>query len=339
VDSSISPSPGTLQPRYRRVLSFGDVLDESIRVFRQNWVNFALVSAIALIPPGILLVWVTTTGVFTSLGALSAIQSGRFPNPAVFAGLGFAILASTLVSVLFGLLWSAATVVTANTYLHGEVPTLRGVYGEAARHLFGVLVATVVLLLALIVLMAVASVLFFITVGGLVGIVPVVALIAWWLRPGARKGWVKWLIIVTTPFGLAAYFSFRWSMYLVAIMLENCGPIGAFQRSSQLTDRHWFRVASILIVSGLIVAVLRSILTLLVSVPLSVSSTLRGELSPGVVESAINGAVGILVQILFASVGSVVYTLLFVDLRNRREGTDMAERLTQLEASPITPGE
>ena len=73
--------------------------------------------------------------------------------------------------------------------------------------------------------------------------------------------------------------------------------------------------------------------------PLSVTSTLRGQIGPGVVESAINGAVGVLVQILFASVGSVVYTLLFVDLRNRREGTDMAERLTQLEASPITPGE
>jgi len=46
------PSMGTLQARYRRVLSFGDVLDESIRLFRQHWVNFALVSAVALIPPG-----------------------------------------------------------------------------------------------------------------------------------------------------------------------------------------------------------------------------------------------------------------------------------------------
>ena len=67
MDSSISPSPGTLQPRYRRVLSFGDVLDESIRLFRQHWVNFALVSAIALIPPGIVLVWVTAAGFLTSL--------------------------------------------------------------------------------------------------------------------------------------------------------------------------------------------------------------------------------------------------------------------------------
>ena len=225
MDSSISPSPGILQPRYRHVLSFGDVLDESIRVFRQHWVNFALVSAIALIPPGILLVWVTAAGVFTSLDTLTALQSGRFPNPAVFAGFGFAILASTLVSVLFGLLWSAATVATANAYLHGEVPTLRSVYGQAARRLFVVLVATLVLVLALFVLTVLAGVLSVITVGGLVGIVPLVALIVWWLRPGARKGWVKWLIIVTTPFGLAAYFSFRWSMYLVAIVLEDGGPI------------------------------------------------------------------------------------------------------------------
>ena len=46
----------------------------------------------------------------------------------------------------------------------------------------------------------------------------------------------------------------------------------------------------------------------------------------------------LILRILFGSVGVIVYTLMFIDLRNRREGTDMAERLTQLEASPMTPG-
>jgi hypothetical protein len=38
---------------------------------------------------------------------------------------------------------------------------------------------------------------------------------------------------------------------------------------------------------------------------------------------------------LFASIGSIVYTVVFLDLRNRREGTDIGERVSQLEASAL----
>jgi hypothetical protein len=51
--------------------------------------------------------------------------------------------------------------------------------------------------------------------------------------------------------------------------------------------------------------------------------------------NAVSEAVSVVLRILFASVGLIVYTLLFFDLRNRREGTDMVERLTQLEAAPF----
>ena len=45
-------------------------------------------------------------------------------------------------------------------------------------------------------------------------------------------------------------------------------------------------------------------------------------------------AVGVALQVLFASIGSIVYTLVFVDLRNRREATDILERVSLLEADP-----
>ena len=45
-------SDGTLQPRYRRILAFGDVLDEGIGLFRQHWAHFALVSASRSSRPG-----------------------------------------------------------------------------------------------------------------------------------------------------------------------------------------------------------------------------------------------------------------------------------------------
>ena len=55
-----------------------------------------------------------------------------------------------------------------------------------------------------------------ITLGGIFGLVPLVALLFWWLRPTARRGWLKWLIVLTTPMGLPTYFGFRWAMYLAA---------------------------------------------------------------------------------------------------------------------------
>jgi hypothetical protein len=266
------------------------------------------------------------------------LASGNIASSASLAALGGTILASTLVSVLFGLLWSGAIITTADAHLRGEQPTLARVYGRAVRRLFTVLLASILLALALFVLTIVSGALFVLTLGGILGIVPTVALIVWWLRPDMRKGWVKWLIIVTATLGLPLYYGFRWAMYLAAVVLEDYGPVAALQRSSQLTDRHLFRVASILVLASIIVGVLRSVLTALVQIPLLVASTMRGQVGLSPAETAISTGVSVLLQILFASVGSIVYTLLFVDLRNRREGTDMAERLTQLEASPITPG-
>ena len=54
-------------------------------------------------------------------------------------------------------------------------------------------------------------------------------------------------------------------------------------------------------------------------------------LEMGPAELAISSAAGVASQILFASMGAIVYAVLYFDLRNRREGTDIAERLSQLE--------
>ena len=98
----------------------------------------------------------------------------------------------------------------------------------------------------------------------------------------------------------------------------------------------WLRVAGILTIASLIVGILLSVITSLVEIPLVVASLFRGQIGLSPAETAISQAVGLIVlQILFASIGTIVYTLLFVDLRNRREGTDIDERLSQLEASPI----
>ena len=331
-------SSGTLLPRYRRVLSFGDVLDESIRLFRQHWVTYALVSAVSLLPPGLLLVSLSAAGLVDRAVSLADLQSGRFAQASSGAQ-SAAIFVDSIISALFYCIWSAAVTATTEAYLRGGEPSVVRVYRRALRRFFGVLLGTVLLGLGLSALTGIGIGLFLVTLfGGLGGIVPGVGLLVWWLNRGARKGWLKWLIILTAPFGLPLYFGVRWSMFVAAAVLERRGPLDALRRSSELVDRQGFRVLAILTVSSLMVGVLLYAPAALIEVPLLISSASRGQFGLDPTEAAISGGVSVVLQILFESVGAIVYTLMFVDLRNRREGTDMAERLTQLETSPITPG-
>ena len=148
--------------------------------------------------------------------------------------------------------------------------------------------------------------------------------------------WLKWLIILATPFGLPIYFGGMWSMYLCAAVLERHGPIGALRRSMQLVDRHWFRVVAMLFVAGMIVSILQSAPTMLVQLPLTIGALVRGQTGLSGPEMAASTAVAVAAQVLFASMAPIVYAMIFVDLRNRREGTDLAERLEQLESIPTT---
>ena len=120
------------------------------------------------------------------------------------------------------------------------------------------------------------------------------------------------------------------------IVLERLGPLASLRRSSELINRQVFRVLAIMTVSSTIVGVLVYTPSTLIAIPLMISSGIVDYGSaPGAV---ISQAVAVVLRILFQSVGAIVYTVMFVDLRNRHEGTDLAERLTQLEMAPAVPG-
>jgi hypothetical protein len=127
------------------------------------------------------------------------------------------------------------------------------------------------------------------------------------------------------------YFAGLWSMWLAPAVLEGRWLIGSLRRSSELVDGHWFHVTGTLALAAVIVSVLQYAPTLLVELPLTVSAATRGQTGLGAPELVISTAAGLVVRILIASLSSIVYTVLFVDLRNRREGTDIAGRLSQLE--------
>jgi hypothetical protein len=121
----------------------------------------------------------------------------------------------------------------------------------------------------------------------------------------------------------------RWSLFMVAIVAEERGGLAAIRRSAQLVTGEWFRALGVLSIASLILGVLVSVPVSLVQVLVAVFD--EADLGMSSTGAMIVNSATILCQVLFSSIGTVTYLLLFVDLRNRREGTDLLERVSSLE--------
>jgi hypothetical protein len=88
----------------------------------------------------------------------------------------------------------------------------------------------------------------------------------------------------------------------------------------------------VMVLAGIIVAVLVSVPIVILDVvfALVTLSNTNGE----TVLQVVNATASSICQVLFSSIGTIAYVLLFVDLRNRREGADLGERIESLETSP-----
>ncbi len=110
--------------------------------------------------------------------------------------------------------------------------------------------------------------------------------------------------IIGIPF--AIYFMIRWLFYLPAALLEGVGPRAALSRSSALVKGNWWRVLGVLIVIDIIVSV--------IALPLSFI------LNTIVLQNYLIGLiVGGIVGALLMPILSTGFTLLYFDLRVRKE--------------------
>src|SRR5262245_45098784 len=116
-----------------RLLSIGDVLDESVRLYRQHWVTFALISAIALLPPGLVQVSGAATGRLRTSFTAADLQSGGATLLAAVQNQIPALGVTYALSFLFGLLYLSAIVATASAFIHRAEASAGAVYGRVLR--------------------------------------------------------------------------------------------------------------------------------------------------------------------------------------------------------------
>ncbi len=123
----------------------------------------------------------------------------------------------------------------------------------------------------------------------------------------------------------------RLSLTLPAVVLERISPVAAIKRSWHLTDRSFWRLFGILLLTAVIVGIAGDVL----AIPFSLVAAVIGHGSAGLFAVAtttsaaalIVGAIGsILAATVTRPISAGVNVLLYVDLRMRREGLDLTLR-------------
>ena len=242
------------------------------------------------------------------------------------------------VSLVATLIWTAAMVTAAYALFRGRMPGLAEMYSVALRRAGPLLLSILMVALASMVLAAAATVLFAVTLFGTLGsLAALIGLIYWWRVPRGRTPVLKWLIILTAPYGLLVYYLTCWSLIVPVSVVERRGPIDALLRSARLVSGQWFRTGAVLAVLSAILFVVGTMPAYIVILLFELLGLAGSPFAPSMVRAFVTNVVSILVQIPVGAIGFLGYTLLFVDLRNRREGTDLAERITALETATAQP--
>ena len=303
-------------------MSAGDILDQAIRLYRRNFVPLVSIVAIVNVPFALIQVIVTfLTNPFAATfpGAPQNFDPATFSATTLLVGQGIAALAA-LLGVLAVVFQNAALVTfIAERFLDRSI-TARQAYRRAFRRWLSLLLA--VFLLALVNLGV---------LGGLFGIffVPFIGLAA--LDAGANSqasafaGMISPLFccLLIPALGAVVFLDTRWSLFMPSIMLENYNSTGGMGRSWKLVKGSFWRVFFMLLI---LIAILY-----LFTPGLILLFTMGAVFLPNpLLLVVINSVASSLITIIITPLQLAVLTILYFDLRIRKEGFDLQLQMQNL---------
>lgn len=278
------PPPGAPNPLMSlRPMGIGDMLDETLRLYRHNFTLFVGTCAVIEVPLQAI-IFLLTVGILGAVQPLNTLggTSGRL-TPAqqaelthdllVFGGFTLAVVAVALVA--FAAESAALAVIISNRYL--ERPATVGMAYRAALDRLGPL------LLALL--------------WAFIRLIPFMILS---------------VVLVGIPFLIL--FFVAWSLIPQAIMLEGADGLAASGRSRLLMRDYWWRSFGLLVVTAVFLTIIAQIPTAIVD---NATSSATGAFEA---RGLVDLVIGLVVGILIRPVQTAATTLLFYDLKIRKEG-------------------
>jgi len=312
-----------------RPMDVGDVLDNTIRVYRSNWLVFIGIWAVILSVPTYIqlsalqyFINILTSAMLAAPDAgpeaLNVFQSEEF-----YLSLGVLGIAAFLMFFLAPIAQAAMVFGVSETIL-GREPGIR-------ESIIRVLPKAGTIILAYFLLGIIMVVTY-------LPIILFVALISSDPLNYAAPMALTFLFPVSGV--LLLYLTVKLLFIPHAIILDDVGAVDAFRRSFSLVTGYWWRVFGIYILVSLIVQIIVSLLNQGVSL-----INMGLGLIPGMTDIVIVALGGVLMTVISLVIQPIVIiatTLLYYDLRIRKEGFDLlhlASALVKDEYSPTEPSE
>ncbi|MFQ4147169.1 hypothetical protein AAGW05_00490 [Arthrobacter sp. LAPM80] len=150
---------------------------------------------------------------------------------------------------------------------------------------------------------------------------------------GNPLGAIGLALLISLPFlAVSVWIGTKVLLAPAAIVVENLGPLAGIRRSWQLTRNNWWRTFGISLLAGVIAGVIGSVITTPVSllagflIPLMFGTEPSPDqaLNAMFIAQGLSGLVGALVGAVTLAFQTGVMALIYVDLRMRRDGFDIA---------------
>jgi hypothetical protein len=291
-----------------RPLGVGDVLDKTFNVYRTKPLVFIGLSALwylLFFLIFIVLIVVAFAGTLATIASQATRTTTPTISPDLFAGLIVSVIAFVLVAVAVAIFifsaQSASLVYAGSARYLGKTVTI----GEAFRAGVG---ATFRLFIA--------ALLVFLAIVGVWGVLFILAALT---NQFIAFG-LAFLVAIIATFYLGA----SWLVAPVVVVLEKMGPVAALGRAWRLSEGNRWRIVGI--------QVLLLILNLILSVLIGSLFAVGGQSDQPGVGNVIQSLVNLASTIVWAPVEWIAFTVLYYDLRVRKEAFDLqlaAEALPQ----------
>ena len=307
-----------------RPMTVGDILDQAFSLYRKNFITLVGIVAVVHVP---LLVLEIAGSLLFGTQLLNRTGPSVFtqaPSAATLGGIGILVL-TVVVAGLAQVFETSALSVVVSERLLGNTINLRQAYGRALsrwRALFAMIFiiggATVAFLLLLFIPVGIFAVL----IGVVLGTGSNSA------TGGLISAGIVCMTCLALPIGLIATYglSVRLLFTPQAIVLEKLGGIEGLRRSWRLVRGSFWRVLGITLVLSILVAIIGQ-------GPAYVITIVASALPFPALGIVINAVTQALINIVVLPLEFAAFTLLYYDLRIRKEGFDLQLMAEQLRPS------
>jgi hypothetical protein len=313
-------------PSHLRQMNLGDMLDNTFRIYRGNFLTFAGAVALVMLPYAVLQI-IILGGIdmllFSGPGAAdpNLFMGGWLSLGALAFFLGI-IYAFVIQPIMYGaLVWATGQ------RLQDQPVSVLGAYGFGTGRMLSIVGAGILYMLLSLVVFGVPYFLIFLAIadsalGGLGFGEDASASMIGILVPTAL------LLLLVGLLGLLA-LSARLFCTPQAIVLEGHNPISGFRRSWNLTRGAFWRVLGFLALFILMVTVLSVIIGVVVGMITMPLMFFADGGSGFTLLQAVNTLLSALLNVVIWPLYGIFPTLLYYDLLVRKEGSDLEQRMQQ----------